>query len=305
MKIQKKKALISILATVTIMASSGMILTGCSNSNASQTQKQSKEPAVTPGTEIKLEGAINVRDLGGYKTTDGKTIKTHKLIRSAELAKLSEKDTETLRKEYNLKKIVDFRTDSEMKEKPDPKISGVEGIANPIMKDLGTSTSPKDFMKNLAKVENPEEYLIKANKGFVADEFSRKGYTKFFKTLLDNKDGAVLWHCTAGKDRAGFGTALVLSALGVDKETVMKDYLLTNKFRKEENEKTIAQVAKATNNNTKAVNAITAMMDVREVYLNAAFDQIDKDYGSVEGFLEKGLGLTQDDLKKLKSIYLA
>ncbi|WP_099221641.1 tyrosine-protein phosphatase [Listeria costaricensis] len=286
---------------------SSLVLSGCSNSSdekASAESTQKAKKTVEPGSQIKLEGAVNVRDLGGYKTTSGKTIKPHKLIRSAEMYKMTGNDIKKLTDTYNLKKVVDFRTDSEVKAKPDPPIEGVENIHDPIMKDTGVSTSTEDFMANLMTMDNPEDYLVEANKSFIDDEFSRNGYKEFFKQLLNNEDGAVLWHCTAGKDRAGFGTALVLSALGVDRETVMDDYMLSNKYRADENQKSLDEVAKATNNNQKAVDAMEAMMDVREVYLDAAFDEMDAKYGSTEGYLKDGLGLTQADIEQLQEMYL-
>ncbi|MBC8931267.1 tyrosine/lipid phosphatase LipA, partial [Escherichia coli] len=93
------------------------------------------------------------------------------------------------------------------------------------------------------KMDNPETFLINANKSFITDETSIQAYKDFFDILLANQDGSVLWHCTAGKDRAGFGTALVLSALGVDKNTVIDDYMLSNKYRADENKKAIEAVA--------------------------------------------------------------
>ena len=97
---------------------------------------------------------------------------------------------------------------------------------------------------------------------------------------------------------------LVLSALTVDKKTIFEDYLLSNKYRKSENEKTIEQVKEASNDNKQAVENITAMMEVRKNYLQTAYDTMEEQYGGVNGYLKKGLGLTNDDLKNLKEIYL-
>lgn len=182
--------------------------------------------STTPGKEIPLTGAVNVRGLGGYETVDGHKIKPKRLLRGAQLGHLTTADIQKLTKEEHLDQIVDFRTESEVAQLPDPEIKEVSYLHDPIMKDTGQSTSMQDFMANLSKLENPESYLIQANQQFVTDPFARKGYRQFFDTLLANETGATLWHCTAGKDRAGFGTVLVLSALGVPKETVVKDYLL-------------------------------------------------------------------------------
>lgn len=287
------------------VVSASLLLAGCqAEENAKADSKNAiLEEKVVPGKQIALEGAINVRDLGGYKTEDGKTIKPHRLIRSAELYTITGNDIAKLKKTYQLKQIVDFRTDSEVDKKPDPPIQNVKNIHDSVMKDNGASTSTEDLIKSLSKMDNPESFLIEANKSFVTDENSRKAYKKFFDILLENKEGAVLWHCTAGKDRAGFGTALVLSALGVPKDKVMEDYLLSNKYRADENEKAV-QAVLAETKNQQAADGMKAVMEVRESYLNAAFDEIDKKYGSLDAFLKEGLGLTKSDINKLKSMYL-
>ena len=138
----------------------------------------------------------------------------------------------------------------------------------------------------------------------MTDPTARENYKKFFDVLLASENGSTLWHCTAGKDRAGFATMLVLSALGVDKKSIFEDYLLSNKYRKSENEKTIEQVKEATNDNKQAVENITAMREVRKSYLQTAYDTMEKEYGGVNGYLKKGLGLTNKDISNLKAIYL-
>lgn len=275
----------------------GLILTGCASSP--------KAEKVTPGKAIKLSGVVNVRDLGGYQTKDGqKQVKPYRLIRGAELYGLTTEDQQMLTDTYQLKQLIDLRTDQELSEHPDPKIKSVTYSHVPVMKNLGEGASTQAFMENLMRLENPEDYLIEANRNFVTEPIAKTGYKQLFDSLLANEEGATLWHCTAGKDRAGFGTALVLSALGVPKETVMKDYLLSNTFRKKANQQMIQTVAKQTDNNPQAVKTIEAMMEVRESYLEAAFSEMDKTYQGVEGYLIKGLGLSEKDLTQLKQMYL-
>ncbi|MBC1474578.1 tyrosine-protein phosphatase [Listeria grandensis] len=289
--------------TGVVVVGSSLLLAGCGPTDVDTLAAKQTQTQVKPGGQIKLDGAVNIRDLGGYKTTDGKTIKSHKLIRAAELANLSKSDIKKLTSTYGLAEIIDFRTDSEVKAKPDPVIKNVNYIHDSIMKDNGSSTSAQDMMASLAKMDNPEQFLIDANKSFVTDQQSIDGYKLFFQELLDNKDGAVLWHCTAGKDRTGFGTALVLAALGVDQKTIMNDYLLSNKYRATDNQKTLDALAKQTDNQ-KVLDGMKAILDVRPSYLNAAFDEINAKYGSTDAFLKKGLGLTNKDIKALKNAYL-
>ncbi|MBC6308776.1 tyrosine-protein phosphatase [Listeria sp. FSL L7-1582] len=289
--------------TGVVVVGSSLLLAGCGPTDVNSLAAKETQTQVKPGGQIKLDGAVNIRDLGGYKTTDGKTIKPHKLIRAAELANLSKNDIKKLTSTYGLAEIIDFRTDSEVKAKPDPVIKNVDYLHDSIMKDNGSSTSAQDMIASLAKMDNPEQFLINANKSFVTDQQSIDGYKLFFQELLANKNGSVLWHCTAGKDRTGFGTALVLAALGVNQKTIMNDYLLSNKYREAENQKTLDALAKQTDN-PKVLAGMKAVLDVRPAYLNAAFDEINAKYGSTDAFLEKGLGLTSKDIKALKKAYL-
>ncbi|CAM4246977.1 tyrosine-protein phosphatase [Listeria ivanovii] len=281
-----------------------LLLGGCGNQSEERAEANAETTkSLQPGSQIKLEGAVNVRDLGGYKTTDGLIIKPHKLIRSAELVTLSDSDKKKLVNTYNLSHIVDFRTNSEVEAKPDPTMTNVDYTHDSVMKDNGTSTSTQDLTASLATMDNPETFLIEANKSFITDDTSIQAYKDFFNVLLSNQDGSVLWHCTAGKDRAGFGTALVLSALGVEKETVIDDYMLSNKYRAAENKKAIAAVAAKTDNQ-KVVDGMTAVMEVRESYINAAFDEIDSKYGSMDNFFKDKLELTEVKQEQLKKMYL-
>lgn len=253
---------------------------------------------------MKLEGAVNVRDLGGYQSRNGMTIKPNRLIRSAELSKLTENDKKILTEDYQVSKVMDFRTYEEIQEKPDAQMTGVKIIINPVVRKAGATTSIEDFVKHSMAGAQAENYLIEANRTFVKNEFCRASYSRFFRELLSNKESATIWHCTAGKDRAGFGAALVLSALEVPNETIMEDYLLTNEFRKADNEKKIAHFAKGHPEEDKIVEIMTAMLVAKEEYLSAAFEQIKQDFGNVDGYLKVGLGLTEEDLQEFRKMYL-
>jgi len=296
-----KKVVLSCVA-----ASMIILLGGYSVSKAAEKSSEPKtalSPEKNTSKKIVMVGAANTRDLGGIVTKDGASIKKNKLIRSGELADLVPLDKERLVNDFKLANIVDLRTDSEVASKPDPEIEHVKNFHYGVMKDSGVTASQEDFYKNLDKV-NGVEYMEKINQELVTDPTARENYKKFFDVLLACENGSTLWHCTAGKDRAGFATMLVLSALGVDKKSIFEDYLLSNKYRKSENEKTIEQVKEATNDNKEAVENITAMMEVRKSYLQTAYDTMEKEYGGVNGYLKKGLGLTNKDISNLKAIYL-
>lgn len=252
---------------------------------------------------LPLQGATNFRDLGGYKTADGKTVKWGKLFRSDELAGLTASDIAYLQKS-GLKTIVDYRTDEEVKSKPDPAIPGAAYVRNPVFGQSGSGTDIMSFMASgeFDKMGKPGDVLTAANRDMVD---SPSAYVKLFDMMLDPASAALVQHCTAGKDRTGLGSALMLLALGVPKETVVQDFLLSNKYREAYNKAAVDAMVKQFNlTDENAIEVIKALMDVRPEYISAAFDEMTKKYGSIQGFLEKGLGLSKDEQAKLKRMYL-
>ncbi len=134
---------------------------------------------------------------------------------------------------------------------------------------------------------------------------SQQGYRQFFDVLLNNKDGkAVLWHCTAGKDRAGLGAVLVLSALGVDRETALEDFDLTNAFN-EQSIDAMVQVAQAQGYSDDDIQAVRDLAGVNRAYMEKALDHIDATYGSMHDYLVNQIGLTEDEIAQLQEMYLA
>lgn len=245
--------------------------------------------------EVKLEGAINFRDIGGYQTKDGNHVKWGKIYRSAALDKLTDHDLKTLQ-EKHLALIADFRGPFEVKAAPDKLPAGATRISLPAgSEQIGDSNYAKVMMKQMAN----DSSLI----GFYSDTRSFKDrYKPMFDDLLSlNADSALLFHCTAGKDRTGIAAALVLYALGVDENTIMQDYLATNYYRTAENERAIAGMVKFYGLDEKMARN---MMAAKEEYLNATFASINKQYGSIDKYLQKEMGLSKKKLKQLRALYL-
>ena len=126
-------------------------------------------------------------------------------------------------------------------------------------------------------------------------------FTPAFKTyihaVLDAQGKPVLWHCTAGKDRTGYATAILFRILGVDQETIYRDYLLSNQYVKRLNKKTLAAfIARG----FKAYRMIKPLMGVQLDWLKAAFDTLDEEWGSFESYISDGLGLSPSDVRQLQ-----
>lgn len=257
----------------------------------------------TAERKLPLAGATNFRDLGGYKTADGKTVKWGLLFRSDELAGLTASDIAYLQKS-GLKTDVDYRTDSEIQQKPDPTIQGVNYVRDQVFQQSGSGADIFTYMASgeFDKLGKPGDILTQANRDMVDHP---EAYQKLFELLLDPSASALVQHCTAGKDRTGLGSALILLALGVPKETVVQDFLLSNTYRAAYNKAAVdAMVAQFKLTDKNAIEVIQALMDVRPEYINAAFGEMEQKYGSIAGFLEKGIGLSKAEQAKLKQMYL-
>jgi protein-tyrosine phosphatase len=175
---------------------------------------------------IELRSVGNIRDLGGTRMKDGSVIRCGCLIRSAHLGYAVQADVQQLRNEYRLSKIIDLRTGGERSELPDHSF-GVENLRLPIFPEFkaGISHEAQEEKKSdLPRMEDLYRFIM-------TDTACVTGFRNILKAIFthDYRKGSVLWHCSEGKDRCGMTAALVLTALGADRETILEDYLETNK----------------------------------------------------------------------------
>jgi len=247
---------------------------------------------------LPMDGSHNTRELGGYKTTDGKSIKWGMLFRSDKLSDISKADQAYLQN-LGIKKIIDFRSKEEKAEDPDIVPKGITYIEMPISVDGAMRSKIEAVLKGETNKE-VKSFLIDANKEFVSDY--NGVYEDFLKNLIDD-DGPALFHCTAGKDRAGFAAAITLIALGVSKEDVIKDYMKTNQFTEERIEEIIGQIELMTLYQTDA-EVLRPLLGVEREYIETAFQTAEDEYGSLMNFIRHGLNISDDDLQKLRTKFL-
>ena len=167
----------------------------------------------------------NIRDLGGISTQDGRTIRPRCLIRSAHLGNASEEDLQFLRKEERLAAVLDLRTNQERLEKPDH-ANGFTCFAIPVIDDLRAGITHE---KGAEEKEFPDMAFL--YRLMITRPETQSGLARALHQIFtwDYSRGAILWHCTEGKDRCGMTAALVLEALGVSRDAIMRDYLETNR----------------------------------------------------------------------------
>jgi len=251
---------------------------------------------------LPFSGARNFRDLGGYQTTDGKTVRWGMLYRSDGLNELTDKDLELL-SELLLDRIVDFRTELESQHRLDrlPAEGNTRLVKIPI-EDSSTKVwheSQNDMVKKLRSIDTGE-YMIKTYKE-LATQFTPE-MKKFVQEVTSAQGRPVLFHCMAGKDRTGFATAILLRMLGVPQETIMEDYLLTNEYLLFHFKWKLFLVRLL--RGKRFVEKVKGFMAAHPSYLSAAFDAIDREHGSFENYVGDGLGMTEKDVEHFKELYL-
>jgi protein-tyrosine phosphatase len=228
----------------------------------------------------------NFRDLGGIASQDGRVVKKGYFYRSANLENLSKEDVDTLKK-LNIKCIFDYRSDNEANNHPSTEIEGIKNIRVPAMNLQKFSEKSGAF--NMLK-ENYHELPI-----------NNPSYRRLVELVRDPDMLPLLNHCTAGKDRTGVGSAIILMILGVSRENIIKDYLKSNDFAENEINNLIEQKPEFKKVDREKLNHI---FGVNLDYINAAFDRIDDEYKTVEDYLNGEFGLDLDELNNLRNMYL-
>ena len=241
------------------------------------------QPYVVP-----LKGGSNFRDLGGYRTADGRTVRQRTVFRSAHLGGLTDEDRSALG-QLGVRTIVDLRGVNEAAETPHL-IDGVD------CRVVGAHIEPQlgDKIRNAVADGSATPHLMMQ---FLTDhyrDYPRRcapGFRTLFTTLTDGTRRPLVFHCTAGKDRTGFASALLLSLLGVPWDTVMDDYLRTNELW-------TGHIGRYTELD---IDTRAAIVEARTPYLEAAFDVVRQDFGGPEVFAEKALGLDAKARDRLKA----
>lgn len=241
---------------------------------------------------IELSGASNFRDLGGYVTASGRTVRRFRLLRSDHLAFLQPQDLSLLseRLGHGLR-ILDLRGVAERETAacciPTATVHSlpIEPTIVQKLNDLleaGHHITPAD---TVALMQETYRNFVHVN---------TPRFAALFEHVLDAQDAPLVFHCTAGKDRTGFAAALILRSLGVSEQDVMRDYLLTNER---------LRVPDASRHGL-APEVGAVLWRVQPQFLQAAFEAVQSRYGGLEGYLRDGLGLREPERERLRELYL-
>lgn len=252
---------------------------------------------------LALDGAPNFRDLGGYETSDGHHVKWGLLYRSDNLAHLTDADLAKV-SGLGIKLVCDFRTDPEKQDEPDrlpaanlPAVAALPiGAESFLVKDLRARIRSGD----LAGLDL-RQMMIEGNRQF-ATKYAGQ-YAAMLERISKPENLPAVVHCTAGKDRAGFASAVILTVLGVPRETVMADYLLTNHYTARKTERRLLLIELFSFGRADT-DALRPLFGVEPEYLEAAFAEIDKVYGDFDSYRRNALGFDDSELAAFRALTL-
>lgn len=266
---------------------------------------------------LPLEGAYNFRDAGGYETEDGMRVRYGKLFRSDHLHRLTDRDLTYLRS-TGIRINIDYRKPAEAEKQPDrvwdecvqtvfltPDASSAELAAK-----ASGDTEKVDYLIQQATRDDSDlvingsgHIMEKQYREFVYHPESIEAWRNMLLLLTQSGEFAVNQHCRGGKDRTGFGIALIHLLLGVRKKSVIQDYMLTNHLRAERNQRRMAQYREQTSN-PDVLAFLLSIMETRRSYIDASLDEITLRYGTVDNYVHNGLGITQKNVCLLKELFL-
>lgn len=249
---------------------------------------------------LNFEGIANFRDLGGYPSDSGKQVKWGTLYRAGTLAHSSDADLRNLG-QLQLVSLIDFRSSQEKEEEPNrlPDPTGFTVVEIPTLDD-GNKALVGDIMARIDSGNfdgfDPNLAMMTANRQF-ATEFTPQ-FRQFIRTVLEADGAPIVWHCSAGKDRTGFAAAILLRILGTPRDIVMQDYMASREHALEarKSQLLLLRVFKG----EEAADKLAIMMGVEEAWLNAAFEEIDAQWGSFDNYVSQGLLLSSADIQRLK-----
>lgn len=266
---------------------------------------------------LDLEGTTNFRDLGGYVGYNSKTVKWGQIFRADALDKLTDKDIAIL-EAMKLKTIIDFRSPKEIVDNEDKAIKDtVYFNLNPKAEvaQLASASPANDKHKidkllSIANSDQKESYFLdhsddmaKQMRKLVSDPVAICQYQKLMELLLADDGAPLVFHCRGGKDRTGVATMYILLALGVSKDQIYSDYMLTNTYKEVRNEIRMDEYRNLTDNQN-VLDYLRNLLLAKEGYLDAAFDEMIKVSGSSDNYIKQVLMIDDDKLTILCNRYL-
>ena len=261
------------------------------------------ERQVTAERRLPFEGHANFRDLGGYPGAGGRRVRWGRLFRSGALSELTDEDL-SLMEDLGVSLVCDFRSPRERSEEPHRFPESARPDQQAVNhQQLAGALNPDEIRQRIEEARLADldtgSLLVDGNAAFVTTH--RGPFASMLELACECAPEPMLVNCSAGKDRAGFASAVLLMALGVPRPLIRHDYLLTNHYQGAERNHRLEQIRRFSKADPET---LLPLFEARPAYIDAAFDAIDSEWGSAEGFLSEGLGMSPEKLASLRSHFL-
>lgn len=256
---------------------------------------------------IELQGAVNVRDLGGFVTAQGRRLAAGRLFRADALHKLTDGDVEVLAG-LGLRTVIDFRSPREITGSgPDRLPPGIDHLELPISggnitATLGTASGESAGARPDLGEGRAAELMRTINRQFVTEPEYRAAFARTLHLIADPGHDPLLFHCTAGKDRTGWMAAIVLTALDVPREQVLADYLATNDYVWPSYRAWLTRAAES--GQVRDPAAMRELLYQDPSYIGEAFAAVESGYGTFDRFLTDGLDFGPAQVERLRAALL-
>jgi protein-tyrosine phosphatase len=290
MGMKTKRLMLIVLAMAWAMA----IISGCGDQNPQE-------------RHVQLDGQANMRDLGGYETADGQSLKWGEVYRSGEFPHLTDEDVAKL-KDLEIRTVVNFLLPQEIEMTGRDRLpDGVREIADPIQGERASELTmvTKSAIKSGEFEKLPPEMNAEFHR-LLLDE-GKEQYAALLRKAADPANRPLVFHCSHGVHRTGTATAILMSALGVPWEVIREDYLLTNEYRAEEVSATLDKIRSMVADKRGVAPEEVDMSNVEAFYIldgsyiDGALEQAVAEYGSMEDYIREGLGISDDEIEMLKN----
>jgi protein-tyrosine phosphatase len=266
---------------------------------------------------LKVTGLNNFRDYGGYRTIDGRWVKWGILYRSDHLCSIPPQTADYIRS-LGIATVIDYRSADEISRRPnknigerrtfnfDPSAHTAELVAqfaaspddeNQILIDKVLASVPKE------KINAGGEQVLEQYRNFVNSEKSKKAFHDMIAVMIDRNNAPNIQHCRGGKDRTGYGVLLVLAMLGVCKDDIIQDYMITRENRVTRNIEKMAQYRQLTDDRN-VLDYLFSLIDTRKYFIEEAFRAMEEKAGSTEQYIKQELNFTDKDFQRIRENYL-
>ena len=249
---------------------------------------------------LPIKSVRNPRDIGGYVGSDGRKIRTHRLLRTGNISEITPADEQYLL-DYGLRTIIDLRSPAECKQNPDKELDNVEHYACPLSAEDNTGGHGLDMSKEFAEYRKDQyagfKLMCRRYHHHILSKSAKQSFHHIIELIAENDDGAILYHCSEGKDRTGLVTIIILYILGVDMEVIRQDYLYSN-YMLNDYRAVRDQHFKQVGENDNFRANMRVLGSVANSYFDTSLITINKNFGGLDSYITNELEI-DDQMQEL------